>query len=118
MVQSTSPQSPLRRVAQVFVGGIAAVTIYAGVGIGSADAAGQHRLLARTTFASEGTSANADSLVCRNWTNEDGTHGTNCAVVQGPATGHSETAMATGPTTTTTTPKRVSLTDVMETPLP
>jgi hypothetical protein len=98
MVQSTTPQSPLRRVAHVFVGGMAAVAIYAGLGIGPADAGGQHRILARTTFDSGESSANP--------------------VVQEPATTHSATAMATGPTTTTTTPRRASLTDYMEMPLP
>ena len=73
--------STLRRPAQALVAGIAAVALYTGAGIGPAGAqTREHVLLARTgtslSIGSGGTSAGGE--ICTDWTNEDGTHGTNC----------------------------------------
>ena len=73
--------STLRRTARLVVGGIAAAALYVGVGIGPADAqTREHVLLARTgtslSIELGGTSGGVD--ICTDWTNEDGTHGTNC----------------------------------------
>ncbi len=73
--------STLRRPAQGLVAAIAAVALYVGAGIGPASAqTREHVLLARQFLSvSVGTGgASGGGEFCTDWTNEDGTHGTNC----------------------------------------